>query len=209
MEQLIKITENNGQKAVSARELYKFLEVTERFGNWMKRQFQYGFIENIDYVGCKVFNTLANKELDDYALSIDCSKEISMLQKSDKGKQARKYFIEIEKQAKKPMSQIEILQHSVNLLAEQDKRITSVETTVKRIEAQTQTRPNYFTIVGYATLNGIECGLTLASSLGKKATAFCRKNGFQTEELPDPRFGRVKTYPERALKEVFENAVIN
>lgn len=96
MKELIKITESNGKQAVSARELYKFLEATERFSNWFERQLQYGFIENVDYVGCKQFNTLANQELTDYALTINCAKEISMLQRNEKGKQARQYFIEAE-----------------------------------------------------------------------------------------------------------------
>jgi anti-repressor protein len=102
MQQLIKITEQKGQKIVSARELYKFLGATERFSNWIERQFQYGFEENIDYVGCKEFNTLANQELEDYALTLDTAKEISMLQKSEKGKQARQYFIQCEKELNKP-----------------------------------------------------------------------------------------------------------
>ncbi|MXV39379.1 hypothetical protein GO491_11940 [Flavobacteriaceae bacterium Ap0902] len=100
MQELIKITEQNGKQAVSARELHKFLEITERFGSWCDRMFSYGFIEGTDYHGCKFFNTLANQELTDYALSIDCAKEISMLQRSEKGKQARKYFIECEKKLK-------------------------------------------------------------------------------------------------------------
>lgn len=104
MTELITITEQNGQRAVSARELYKFLEVTERFSNWFERQLQYGFTENIDYQGCKIFNTQANQELTDYALSIDCAKEISMLQRTEKGKLARLYFIEMEKRAKEPQA---------------------------------------------------------------------------------------------------------
>ncbi|MFK5981436.1 MAG: antA/AntB antirepressor family protein [Flavobacteriaceae bacterium] len=101
MNELIRITENeNGAKAVSARELHAFLEATERFSTWIDRQFKYGFEENIDYVGCKQFNALANQTLNDFALTIDTSKEISMLQKSEKGKQARKYFIECEAQLK-------------------------------------------------------------------------------------------------------------
>ncbi|MFJ1491634.1 antA/AntB antirepressor family protein [Capnocytophaga canis] len=97
MEGLIKITEQKGQKVVSARELYKFLEITERFNNWFERMLSYGFLESIDYQGCKFFNTLANQELTDYALTLDCAKEISMIQRSEKGKQARRYFISIEK----------------------------------------------------------------------------------------------------------------
>ena len=72
--ELIKITEQNGKKVVSARELHAFLEAKERFGAWFERQSQYGFVENIDFVGCKVFNTLANQELDDFAITIDCAK---------------------------------------------------------------------------------------------------------------------------------------
>lgn len=106
--ELIKIIEKDGKVAVSARELYQFLEATERFSNWIERQFQYGFIENIDYVGCKEFNTLANQELMDFALTIECAKEISMLQKNDKGKQARIYFIKCEKQLQKPLSRKEL-----------------------------------------------------------------------------------------------------
>lgn len=100
MEQLIKITEYDGKQAVSARELHKFLEQTERFQNWFERQLQYGFVQDVDYHGCKEFNTLANQELTDYALSIDCAKEISMLQRSEKGKLARQYFIACEQKLK-------------------------------------------------------------------------------------------------------------
>jgi anti-repressor protein len=106
MNELIKITETNGQRLVSARELQSFLGATERFLSWFERQLQYGFVENIDYVGCKVFNALANQELTDFSLTIDCAKEISMLQRTDKGKLARQYFIEMEKVAKKGLVQL-------------------------------------------------------------------------------------------------------
>ena len=98
MNELIKITEYNGNQAVSARDLHKFLEITERFSSWFERMLQYGFVENIDYQGCEFFNALANQTLTDYALTLDCAKEISMIQRSKKGKEAREYFIECEKQ---------------------------------------------------------------------------------------------------------------
>jgi anti-repressor protein len=98
MQELIKVATNaDGKQVVSARDLHKFLEATERFSNWMERNLQYGFDENVDYVGCKQINTLANQELDDFALTLNCAKEIAMIQRSDKGKQARQYFIECEK----------------------------------------------------------------------------------------------------------------
>lgn len=101
MKDLIKISTNDkGQQLVSARELYEFLEATERFSSWFERYCKYGFEENIDYIGCKVFNTLARQELQDYAMTIEMAKEFSMLQRTEKGKEARKYFIECEKKAK-------------------------------------------------------------------------------------------------------------
>lgn len=95
--ELIPISENNGKRAVSARDLYNFLGCTERFQSWFDRQLQYGFTENVDYVGCKVFNTLANQELQDYAMTISMAKEVSMIQRNEKGKEARIYFIACEK----------------------------------------------------------------------------------------------------------------
>jgi len=90
------------QQAVSARELYSFLAPTERFASWFDRQLQYGFTDGKDYLGCEVFNTLANQTLTDFFVSIDMAKEISMIQRSDKGRQARQYFIECERRARQP-----------------------------------------------------------------------------------------------------------
>lgn len=102
MNQLINITQNeNNDSVVSGRELHGFLEVTERYSTWFERMVKYGFEENVDFVGCKVFNTLAKQELQDHALKLDMAKEISMIQRTAKGKEARQYFIEVEKRANK------------------------------------------------------------------------------------------------------------
>ncbi|AQX00420.1 phage antirepressor KilAC domain-containing protein [Elizabethkingia anophelis] len=100
--ELIKITEQNGQGAVSARELHLFLEIETRFNDWIKRMFEYGFSENADYQVLlkNEYNPNGGRPETDYALSIDCAKEISMIQRSEKGKQARQYFIECEKKLK-------------------------------------------------------------------------------------------------------------
>lgn len=125
MNELIKISENEkGEQVVSARDLHRFLEATERFSTWFERQLQYGFIENQDYVGCKEFNTLANQELIDYALTLDCAKEISMIQRSDRGKEARQYFIACEKKLKQivPRTHLEVLQSEMALLLESQRK---------------------------------------------------------------------------------------
>lgn len=108
----------------------------------------------------------------------------------------------------KPLSQLELIIQSAQALLEQEKRMDNVEREIKEIKAQTVTRPDYFTVAGYATLNGISCGLKLASSLGRKASLLCKSRDIATESIPDPRFGRVKTYPMGILEEVFEMAIV-
>jgi anti-repressor protein len=100
-QELIPISEYEGKKAVSARELHAFLKTETRFDIWIKRMLEYDFIENVD---CQCLNKIVQmpnggqKEiLDDYVLTIDCAKEISMLQRTERGKQARQYFIACEK----------------------------------------------------------------------------------------------------------------
>lgn len=127
MKDLIKITKRDGGDVVSARELHKFLEASERFQSWFERQIQYGFEESVDYIGCKTFNTQANQQLQDYALTLDTSKEISMLQKSEKGKVARRYFISCEKALKTKSLDFTdpdtVLQLAQNWKQEREKRL--------------------------------------------------------------------------------------
>ncbi len=97
---LVRVEQKDGRQVVSARELYSFLEVKTDFSDWCKRMFDYGFTENQDYT--KVFpkneeNPKGGRPSVDYALTLDCAKQIAMLQRNDKGRQARQYFIECEK----------------------------------------------------------------------------------------------------------------
>lgn len=97
MNVLIPINYDGEQPTVSARALHTGLGISERFQSWFNRQLQYGFTENADYVGCKEFNTLAKQELQDYLISVDMAKQICMLQRSEKGRLYRQYFIDLEK----------------------------------------------------------------------------------------------------------------
>lgn len=105
MKELIKITSENGKQLVSARELHEFLEVKSKFTTWFNRMCEYGFEENVDYVIPKN-GTLENTGFEglgtpkvDYAITTSMAKELSMIQRTEKGKQARLYFIECEKRA--------------------------------------------------------------------------------------------------------------
>lgn len=106
MNELIKTTKNEqGELLVSGRELHEFLEVKTKYADWMKRMIEYGFVENVDFsVFLKnepddtVFGGV--RKITDHALKIDMAKEISMIQRNEKGKEARQYFIEVEKKYK-------------------------------------------------------------------------------------------------------------
>lgn len=103
MNELIKIEERNGEQLVSGRELHEFLEVKTRFDIWFDRMVEYGFIENTDYIAYVQKSTHANNReytQTDYGLKLSMAKEISMIQRNEKGKQARLYFIECEKRLK-------------------------------------------------------------------------------------------------------------
>lgn len=97
MNNLITVNYDAEQPTVSARELHSCLEISERFQSWFNRQLQYGFQENEDYTGCKEFNTLARQELHDYKISVDMAKQICMIQRTEKGKMYRQYFLDLEK----------------------------------------------------------------------------------------------------------------
>ena len=100
MESLIKIEERNGEQLVSGRDLHEFLEGSERFSKWWERMISYGFEENKDYTPYQKVHPQNKQEYTDYLMKISMAKEISMIQRTDKGKQARLYFIECEKKLK-------------------------------------------------------------------------------------------------------------
>ena len=108
MTELIKVTYSNDRPVVSARELHEFLEVETPYRIWFPRMQEYGFTEGSDFNPYKNVrvqmegNRTVNREVDDAALTIDMAKEICMIQRSEKGKQARQYFIQLEKDWNSP-----------------------------------------------------------------------------------------------------------
>jgi anti-repressor protein len=210
MNELINITTNSqGDKVVSARDLYEFLEIRRDFTTWCKRMFEYGFTEDVDYTRTgESVNQYVTRF--DYALTLDTAKEIAMLQRSEKGKQARQYFIECEKKLReviKTLSVEEMIIAQAQSVIEVKSKVAELEKRQNLLEAQTKTIPDYFTVVGYASLNKIQVGLQLAAKLGSMASRLCKNQGINMGELPDPRFGKVKTYPTSILEQVFQSAI--
>lgn len=137
MNQLITITQNeNNDQVVSGRELHEFLEVKTPYHIWFERMAEYGFTENVDFIGFEQKSSkLGGRPSVDHALKLDMAKEISMIQRNEKGKQARQYFIEVEKQAKEqqlrvPTTQRELVQLALSANEETNQRIDIVENKV-------------------------------------------------------------------------------
>lgn len=99
MESLIKIEERNGEQLVSGRDLHEFLEIGTQFSKWFDRMCEYGFSETKDYIAIsqKRLTAQGNETTyTDYLMKISMAKELSMLQRNERGKQAREYFIKCE-----------------------------------------------------------------------------------------------------------------
>lgn len=101
MNELIKITYNNDRPAVSARDLHDFLEVGARYNDWFPRMCEYGFTEGEDFCSFLSEST-GGRPAQDAVLTIDMAKELCMIQRNEKGKQARQYFLQIEKNWNSP-----------------------------------------------------------------------------------------------------------
>lgn len=102
--ELIKVDYSGEKPAVSARELHEFLDVGSEYSHWFKRMCEYGFTEGQDYSSFLTDRSdgLPGKPRQDAALSIDMAKEICMLQRNEKGKIARQYFLQLERDWNSP-----------------------------------------------------------------------------------------------------------
>lgn len=99
MNELIRINYDTEQPMVSARELYDGLEITDRFSRWFERMTGYGFEDGKDFTSVKsstLVNNGAEREIQDYDITVDMAKQICMIQRTEKGKQYREYFLTLE-----------------------------------------------------------------------------------------------------------------
>ena len=111
----------------------------------------------------------------------------------------------LELQKQKPMSPLDMVQASIDAIRANEKDLIEVKQDIKELKAKQTTSPEYYTIVGFAKLNDISVNIKLASRLGRQATKLCKQLALLIDEIPDPRFGRVKMYPKKVLKQVFKS----
>ena len=126
MSELIKVEIKNNTQVVSARDLYNGLEIKRKFSLWVKSNFD-NFIEGEDYEGVllstpynKAHNNGKMQEIQDYAITVSMAKELAMMSKSEKGKQYRKYFLELERKWNDPK---EVVKRGYAILQNENKQL--------------------------------------------------------------------------------------
>lgn len=145
MEQLIPVIEQNDEVLVEGRSLHEFLQVETRYTDWFKRMKEYGFVENVDFTVIlknerdeKMFGGI--RKITEHHMKLDMAKEVAMIQRTEKGKQARRYFIEVEKRYKKAQldisrlsPELQMFNRMFNSLADQELKQKELEQKVDGI----------------------------------------------------------------------------
>ena len=102
MNELMKVSVNENQEpCISGRDLHEFLEVVTPYHIWFPRMVDYGFAEVLDFC-TEMFESTGGRPSTDHVIKLDMAKELAMIQRTERGKQARQYFIAVEKEFNSP-----------------------------------------------------------------------------------------------------------
>jgi anti-repressor protein len=138
---LVPIYESDGRQTINARELHERLDSKQDFTNWIENRIEkYGFVLDTDF-SISLLESTGGRPRKEYALTVDVGKELAMLEGNEKGRQIRRYFIEVEKRAIKPATQLEVLQQAITVMVQQEQRITQLENRTQAIKDAILTKP--------------------------------------------------------------------
>ncbi|HEM5088313.1 TPA: phage antirepressor KilAC domain-containing protein [Streptococcus suis] len=102
MNEIINVSVNDNQEpVVSGRQLHEALGVNSRYTTWFERMTEYGFVEGQDFLP-NLGKSTGGRQAVDHVIKLDMAKEIAMIQRTDRGKQVRQYFIQVEKDFNSP-----------------------------------------------------------------------------------------------------------
>lgn len=212
-------------RTVDARELHRFLEVGKDFSTWIKDRIQqYNFEQNQDYVCSPILGSKGRGGHNriSYHLTIDMAKELSMVERTAKGKEARLYFIECEKRLTQFKSKAHQLLAMSQAVVDHEERISQLATTqtqmaIKQENQQQQINSisqrqdamsgdtGYVTVLALLKMRGFIAPSDFARNLGVKAAKECRDLGYEIGKVADERYGSVNSYPVAILEECFDN----
>ena len=173
MNEIITVNYDNEQPTVSARELHDFLEVGADFRHWFPRMCEYGFEEGKDF---RTFLTESSggRPAQDAEITIDMAKELCMLQRNDKGKQARQYFLQLERDWNSPEKvmarALQIAHKRIHTLSEKIEQDAPKVLFADSV-ATAKTSILIFDLAKIIKQNGVDMG-------GKRLFAWMRENGY-------------------------------
>lgn len=177
--QLVTLNESH-EPIVSGRTLHRELGVGTEYAKWMTRMTEYGFVEGQDFNSVKIDevrqegNRHVKREITDHALKLDMAKEIAMIQRTEKGKEVRQYFIQVERDYNSP----EKIMARALLMA--NNKVLTLETQVEELKpkalfadavAASKTSILIGELAKLLNQNGVEIG-------GTRLFAWMRENGY-------------------------------
>ena len=140
MNELIKINYESDRPTVLARDLHEFLEVETPFNKWFSRMCEYGFTDGADFQTFLSEST-GGRPATDAQLTIDMAKEICMLQRNEKGKQARQYFLQLEREWNSPEA---VMSRALRMAEERLERFKTINANLSVQNAIMQPKAEYF-----------------------------------------------------------------
>lgn len=168
MNELIKINYESDRPTVLARDLHEFLEVKTAYKDWFPRMCEYGFTEGEDFCSFLSEST-GGRPATDAQLTIDMAKEICMLQRNEKGKQARQYFLQLEREWNSPEA---VMARALRMAQEKLERVKAINSNLTVQNAIMQPKAEYFDgLCDRESLTGIR---ETAKLLGLKQNDFVK-----------------------------------
>lgn len=126
---------STGEKVVYGSELHKVLGAPSVYREWAKRRLaDIDAVENEDYTTVEIPTVSGGAQRKDHIIKLDTAKEMAMLERNEKGKQVRRYFIAIEKKYKESGSDLAGLSTELRAVIVVDKRVTKIENRIDRLE---------------------------------------------------------------------------
>nr|DAJ53800.1 MAG TPA: hypothetical protein [Caudoviricetes sp.] len=168
MNELIKINYESDRPTVLARDLHEFLEVETPFNKWFSRMCEYGFTDGADFQTFLSEST-GGRPATDAQITIDMAKEICMLQRNERGKQARQYFLQLEREWNSPEA---VMSRALRMAEERLERFKTINANLSVQNAIMQPKAEYFDgLCDRESLTGVR---ETAKLLGMKQNDFVK-----------------------------------
>ncbi|MGP4038365.1 phage antirepressor KilAC domain-containing protein [Gracilibacillus sp. D59] len=147
MSDLIPTINESDRILVSGRDLHEFLEIGTQYTKWFDRMKDYAFVENTDFVEVsqkKLTSHGREHVMINHHLTIDMAKEISMLQRNERGKQARQHFLEIERKWNSPEM---VMKRAMDYLNERVEKLQTENLVLVQQNNELQPKASYYDMV--------------------------------------------------------------